>query len=290
MSSLLSPLLHIEQTLLSLPNLFCLLSQLSFFSLCDHLLLKEHKISSLYTLIFYNVITYCLSYVTELIHKDWNMYVTVSQTSNLKHLSLTATKLVLEWAKAVTFLMTLVFLLLVFTLEQALTKYFPTELYLTVTFLHYASSEKFFVTHFPKFLAWLDLDSLDGLEEYYSPVILKLFTITLSALVTSASFLTGHYAAIPLSSYLNIYLATRYTQMNLLPALREQTSLLKPYRPASQQELKDWNDICPICLTGMSMPRARVTQCFHLFHGECLRKYLRAKVWSSVCPMCKKSL
>lgn len=290
MTSLLSPLLHIERSLLSLPNLFCLLCQLSFFSLCDHLLLNEHKISSLYTLIFYNVITYCLSYVTELIHKDWNMYVTVSETSNLKHLSLTVTKVVLEWAKAITFLITVVFLLLVFTLEQALTKYFPTKLYLTVTFLHYASSEKFFVTHFPKVLAWLDLDSLDGLEDYYSPVILKLFAITLSTLVASASLLTGHYAAIPLSIYLNSYLNTRYTQTHLRPPLREQISLLQPYRSASRQELKEWNDICPICLTGMTQPRARVTPCFHLFHGECLRKYLKAKVWSSVCPMCKKLL
>ncbi|KAI5741767.1 hypothetical protein M8J76_016859 [Diaphorina citri] len=288
--NLYSPLIKIERTLFSLPNMFTLLCQLTFFSQCDRVLLTEHKISSLYTLIFYNVLTYCVSYIMELITKEsWCMYVTVSDTCSLKHLSMTVTKLVLEWTKAITFLITFVFLLLAFTLEQALDKYFPTKLYLGVTFLHYIATEKFFVSQFPRLLASLDLASVDGLEEYYAPIILKLFTLCLSTLSCLASLLCKLYTCIPLCAYLNIFLVYKQIDIVHLPALRNELNLLKPYRYATQQELTDWNDICPICLNTLTLPRTRITPCFHLFHADCLRKYLKL-LRNNTCPMCKKML
>ncbi|KAL1461526.1 hypothetical protein WDU94_013413 [Cyamophila willieti] len=289
LSQLSSPLLRIERTLLSLPNLCTLLSQLSFFSLSDHLLLSEHRISSLYTLIFYNVLTYCVSYVTELATKEsWDMYVTVSDTNSLKHLSMTATKLVLEWTKAITFLITVVFLVLVVTLERALDKYFPTKLYLGVTFLYYIATEKFFVSLIPRLLSRLDLTPIHGLEDVYSPLILRTLTLTLSSLSCIASLFNIPYS-LPLFTFLNLFIPYRHLNATLVPALRAELSILRPYRLASQKELEEWNDICPICLSTLTLARTRVTPCFHLFHGECLRRYLKV-VRNETCPMCKKAL
>ena len=49
---------------------------------------------------FYNVISYCSIYAKEIYdRKNWLPYVTITETSQVKHLGMTATKLTLEWTK-----------------------------------------------------------------------------------------------------------------------------------------------------------------------------------------------
>ncbi len=50
---------------------------------------------------------------------------------------------------------------------------------------------------------------------------------------------------------------------------------------------KDENECCAICRKYMSS--AKVTQCGHYFHYNCLRNWLH-KSASDTCPMCKKPM
>lgn len=65
--------------------------------------------------------------------ENWSLSVQMTEHCRLKHLAMSATKVVLEWTKAVTFIVTLVFMLLVFGLEQGLHHYRPTLPYTMLT-------------------------------------------------------------------------------------------------------------------------------------------------------------
>jgi hypothetical protein len=43
--------------------------QLIFFVLCDRVLVPDQRVTALYSLMFYNVIAYCVSYIKELVEK-----------------------------------------------------------------------------------------------------------------------------------------------------------------------------------------------------------------------------
>ena len=82
-------------------NYFSFHFQLVYFQACETVLLSGHqKATYLYTLMFYNVISYCSIYAKEIYErKNWLPYVTITETSQVKHLGMTATKLTLEWTK-----------------------------------------------------------------------------------------------------------------------------------------------------------------------------------------------
>ncbi len=60
----------------------------------------HQKATYLYTLMFYNVVSYCSNYAFEVYQrKGWTPYVTIAENSQVKHLGMSATKLTLEWTK-----------------------------------------------------------------------------------------------------------------------------------------------------------------------------------------------
>lgn len=118
------PIDRAENLFLKMRNISVMVNQIVFFMLSDQVLVPGQRMTCLYTLMFYNVIAYCVGYIKELIQKeDWSFYVTLTERSKIKHLAMSATKIVLEWTKAVTFVVTLTFMLLVFGLEQGLDHY-----------------------------------------------------------------------------------------------------------------------------------------------------------------------
>lgn len=124
LKQLYGPVDRAENLFLKMRNISVMANQVVFLILADKVLLPQQKMTCLYTLMFYNVIAYCVSYIKELIQKeDWSPYVTLTERSKIKHLAMSATKIVLEWTKAVTFVVTLTFMLLVFGLEQGLDHY-----------------------------------------------------------------------------------------------------------------------------------------------------------------------
>ncbi|RZC35523.1 uncharacterized protein BDFB_002240, partial [Asbolus verrucosus] len=287
-----SPMDKCEKFFMKMSNLSNLATQLVFFMMCDRVLLcsfggsncPQKKVTGLYSLMFYNVIAYCVSYIKELIEKeDWSVTVNMTQHSNIKHVAMSATKIVLEWTKAITFIITVTFMLLVFGLEQGLEHYQPTTLYTFVTWTYYMCTEKVFIELFPPFLVFLRLKRLEALEALYAPVILKYYTISVAAILVIFLCFYGQVRFTFIAFYLTIYLRAKDMVSNCLRALRNEQAVLGQFRYATNEEIENCDDVCAVCLS--QMERARVTPCHHLFHANCLRQCLST---SRNCPMCKR--
>ncbi|CAH0551870.1 unnamed protein product [Brassicogethes aeneus] len=291
-SKVYAPLDKCERIFMKMNNISNLTTQLVFFMMCDRVLLcsfggtncPEKKITGLYTLMFYNVIAYCVSYIKELIQKeDWSITVNMAPNSKLKHVAMSATKIVLEWTKAVTFIITVTFMLLVFGLEQGLQHYQPTLLYTLTTWSYYLCTEKIFVDLFLPLLLLLKLKSLEALEAFYAPVILRYYTIALATILVSILTFYGQIRFTILAFYLTVYLKTKDMVLNCLKNLKDEQAMLGKFRYATEDEIENCDDVCAVCL--MPMKRARVTPCHHLFHASCLRQCLNNCM---ICPICKQ--
>ncbi|KAF7277877.1 uncharacterized protein LOC143201283 [Rhynchophorus ferrugineus] len=287
-----SPVDKCEKLFMKMNNISNLATQLVFFIICDRVLLcslgghncPKKRVTGLYSLMFYNVIAYCVSYIKELVEKeDWSVTVNMTQHSNLKHVAMSATKIVLEWTKAVTFIITVTFMLLVFGLEQGLEHYHPTPLYTFVTWTYYMCTEKVFVELFLPFLLMLKLNSLEALEQFYAPVFLRYYTITLAFILVMLLPFYGQFKFTFLAFYVTVYLRTKDMVANSLKRLRSEQSVLGQFRYATNEEIENCDDICAVCLSPMS--KARVTPCQHMFHASCLRECLNN---SNNCPICKR--
>ncbi|XP_022908701.2 uncharacterized protein [Onthophagus taurus] len=289
-----APLDRCEKFFMQMSHLSNMLNQLVFFMVCDRVLLctltngnrscPEKKVTGLYSLMFYNVVTYCISYIKELIEKeDWSPYVNMTQHGNLKHVAMSATKIVLEWTKAITFIITVTFMLLVFGLEQGLEHYRPTASYTFITWSYYMCTEKLFVDLFPHLLIFLKINALEALELLYAPVLLRYYTISVSALLLIVLVCYGQLKFALLAAYLTVYVRAKDMACNCLKKLKNEQAILARFRRASYDEIENCDDVCAVCLTQMT--RARVTPCQHFFHAECLRQCLNN---SHYCPICKR--
>lgn len=282
------PVDRCEKMFMKTVNIFNMTTQIVFFIMCDKVLLNsisgQKKYTGLYSLMFYNVIAYCTSYIKELIEKeDWSVTVNITQHSNIKHVAMSATKIVLEWTKAITFIITVTFMLLVFGLEQGLEHYQPTALYTFFTWTYYMCTEKVFVDMFLPLLLLLKIKSLEALEPFYAPVILRYYTISLASIfvLLSAFYATSTFSCCAL--YLTVYLRAKDMVLNSLKRLRTEQAVLGQFRHATDEEIENCDDVCAVCLSHME--RARVTPCQHLFHANCLRQCLNN---SHNCPICKR--
>ncbi|CAG9764831.1 unnamed protein product [Ceutorhynchus assimilis] len=286
------PVERCEKSFMKMKNISTLATQLVFFMLSDRVLLcsfggrncPEKKVTGLYSLMFYNVIAYCVSYIKELIEKeDWSVTINMTEHSNIKHLAMSATKIVLEWTKAVTFIITVTFMLLVFGLEQGLQNYHPTALYTFVTWTYYMCTEKVFVEMFLPLLLLLKFKSLEALEQFYAPVILRCYTISVAIILVVFLGFYGHIQFTLVASYLTVYLKIKDTAMTCLKSLKTEQAILGKFRYATEEEIENCDDVCAVCLSPML--RARVTPCQHMFHAYCLRQCLNN---SDMCPICKR--
>lgn len=282
-----APLERVERVFLRLQNLGTIVNQLSFFAACDNVMLTGSKPAScLFTLMFYNVIAYCVAYIKELATKEnWSLYVQMTEHCRLKHLAMSATKVVLEWTKAVTFIITLVFMLLVFGLEQGLHHYRPTMPYTTLTWLYYMLTEKVFVCLTLSAVSWLQWPLLDRLENLWVPVLLGAMTTTLSFCLSALLLVHGMIKSALILLYLNVHLKMKEFYTGQYKKLQEELAIVNRYREANAEELSSWDDVCAVCL--LPMKRARVTPCHHIFHSDCLRNCLKT---SDNCPLCKRHL
>ncbi|XP_063991657.1 E3 ubiquitin-protein ligase AMFR-like [Diachasmimorpha longicaudata] len=281
------PIDRAENLFLKMRNISLMVNQLVFLVLADKVLVPpQQRMTCLYSLMFYNVIAYCVGYIKELVEKeDWSPYVTLTERSRIKHLAMSATKIVLEWTKAVTFAVTVTFMLLVFGLEQGLQNYKPSTMYTIITWAYYSATEKVFVDMFPAILNFLQLEALENLEALYAPVILRSFTISMSSLFILILLPTATWRFLLVATYLNVFLRTKELMKNSGSALWAERQILNKYRKATLEEIEKFDDVCAVCL--FTMVKARVTPCHHLFHADCLRQCLKT---SDKCPMCKREL
>ncbi|XP_073999093.1 uncharacterized protein isoform X2 [Rhodnius prolixus] len=282
-----APIERVERVFLRLQNLGTIVNQLSFFAACDQALLVEAKPAScLFTLMFYNVVAYCMAYIEELATKEnWSLSVQMTEHCRLKHLAMSATKVVLEWTKAVTFIVTLVFMLLVFGLEQGLHHYRPTLPYTMLTWLYYMLTEKVFMGLILSAVSWVQWARLERLERLWVPVSMNAAAALISLCVGVLLLARGLVRAAITLLYLNVHLKLKQSYFDLYKPLQQELALVNRYREATAEELVAWDDVCAVCL--LSMSRARVTPCHHIFHSDCLRNCLKS---SDHCPLCKRHL
>ena len=228
--------------------------------------------------------TYCvLQEVVE--REDWTMYINIAQTSNVRHLALSTTKMVLEWTKAVTFIITVVFLLLVMGLEKGLKDYTPTPGYLFLTGFYFLATEKLAMNIVGNWLDNKKFEPFEGMECLYWPTLLFAFHLSLSALLTLLCASTFNLRLVLLSSFTNLRIKYRELRDDCLNPLEHELATLSPYRTASRSEVRRHDDVCAVCL--VPMKSARVTPCYHLFHGDCLRRCLKESI---KCPICQYHL
>lgn len=252
------------------------------FTACDRLLLSQGKLTSLYSLMFYNVVTYSVSYVRELyLKEDWSPYVNVTRHSRVKHLAMSATKIVLEWTKAVTFVVTVTFVLLALGLEQGLEHYKPSALYTAITASYYLLSERTFLELWPPTVAALRSERLEGMEHLYCGVWARAATAALATPLVPALCWCGRWRLATLLVYVCVWVHCRHRLREALERLQEARGALARFRRATPAELATLEDVCAVCLGGMRA--ARVTPCAHFFHADCLRRCLAA---SDRCPIC----
>lgn len=277
-----APLERSEKLFLQMNNLSTMISQLLMFTACDRLFVSQARLTSLYSLMFYNVITYSVSYVREICTKeDWSPYVNVTRHSRVKHLAMSATKIVLEWTKAVTFIVTITFVLLTLGLEQGLEHYRPTALYTAITGTYYLLSERTFLELWPIALSALKLERLEGMEALYCGVWSRGVTTALAVPLVPALAWYERWRLSVLVLYICVFVHGKYRLGEALQKIREARGSLAKFRRATADELATLEDVCAVCLG--TMKSARVTPCAHFFHADCLRRCLAT---SDRCPIC----
>ncbi|XP_050672038.1 uncharacterized protein LOC126970255 [Leptidea sinapis] len=277
-----SPIDRAERLFLQLNNLSTMISQLLIFAACDRLFVSRGRLTCLYSLMFYNVITYSVNYIREICTKeDWSPYVNVTRHSRVKHLAMSATKIVLEWTKAVTFVVTMTFILLTLGLEQGLDHYKPNFLYTIITATYYLLTEKTFLELWPLALAALKLERLEGMEVLYSGVWARGVTTAIAVPLVPALSWHERYRLAFLLAYICVYVHGRHRLGEALVKFNEACDSLARFRRATPEELSTLEDVCAVCLG--TMKSARVTPCAHFFHADCLRRCLAT---TDRCPIC----
>lgn len=270
-------------------GMLLLLNQVLFMRLCDRWFCPEDQLTGLYSLLFYNILCYLCHYAAKLFSlRDYSPYIHVSNQSKVRHLAMSVTKVVLDLTKGVTFVITGVFMLLVFGLEQGLERFSPTWTYVLLTALYFCITERVCQDKIPVLLSWLSLEALENLEALWAPVLCRLASSLSSLLmIVVVSFWCSGRASWGLclvASYINVYLGLKAMDRHLKVLLHERSTLGR-FRFATRQELSGLDDVCSVCLQRMAS--ARVTPCRHMFHGDCLRRSLKDR---STCPMCKQDL
>ncbi|XP_034531526.1 RING finger protein 145 [Notolabrus celidotus] len=91
-------------------------------------------------------------------------------------------------------------------------------------------------------------------------------------------------SVIIIHSYFNVWLRAQSGWRSFL-LRQEAAKKINSLPRATEQQLRQHNDVCSICFQEMSS--AVITYCGHFFHGNCLRKWLYVQ---ETCPMCHQTV
>ncbi|XP_028390946.1 RING finger protein 145-like [Dendronephthya gigantea] len=142
-----------------------------------------------------------------------------------------------------------------------------------------------------------DLKSLNKLEQlddwvYYLNAVSKSLEFLSAFLVLSfgvwdviqGSWSIFGLVVIVIHTYYNVWL-TATNGWKVFLSRRTAVTKLNRLSDATEDQLAGLQDVCAICFDSMSS--AKVTQCGHYFHSNCLRKWLYIQ---SSCPLCHQDV
>ena len=146
----------------------------------------------------YNSLTYCVRYLHSLLtsYQLWRLE-TLTPSSSVTHLAMSATKLTLEWTKCVVFFMTAVSVGLALMVGVSLQGLTLTPTFLLLTSLYYLSLEPGVVEVVARAVSQSHraLQCCEGEELVYSSVLLKIISLLLSLIVITICLLSLKYKA-----------------------------------------------------------------------------------------------
>ncbi|XP_044263616.1 uncharacterized protein LOC123010634 [Tribolium madens] len=271
--------LHFSELLfIRLYNIYALICQLFFFVCCALVYNEstepekneEHVLIALKTLLFYSVFTYFTTKTRDIF--------TANRTSFFRNFNLMEgiCRIVIEWAKAV---------IVVFCLREQGIYFKPSIPYAATTFTYYVCTEKIFTELLQKLIKHCEFEIFEDLDHLYVPLVLNVYTVTLSFTADLYLILTTDFVTFSLCcAYFTIYLRLKDSYYNFWKLLVLEKQTFNSFRDASQEDLDDYDDICAVCLNKMS--KAKITPCNHFFHPYCLKECLKN---SFLCPLCKVS-
>ena len=175
------------------------------------LLAPGQKAASLFTLVLYNCLSYCLSYIYSLLTNSlaWRVE-TVAQSSSVPHLAMTATKLTLEWTKFIVFFMTAVTVGIAMVVGVTMQGITFSSSYLLLTSLYYLSLEPGLVVQVTRVLDTRHWEWLEGEETVCSSVLVKMVSLLLSLIITTVCLVNLKYKAVLTTLVVCVYLKVCY--------------------------------------------------------------------------------
>ncbi|CAB0002621.1 unnamed protein product [Nesidiocoris tenuis] len=145
--------------------------------------------------------------------------------------------------------------------------------------------EKVFAELIFSLINYLQIAAFENMEALWIPVLFQIGTIATSFTLVLPLLVWGPYRVALLGFYVNVYLRFKDSYTSTIKELTSERALISPYRFATSEELGTFEDVCAVCLNPMKL--ARITPCHHIFHGDCLRKWVKT---SNNCPICKREL
>lgn len=130
---------------------------------------------------------------------------------------------------------------------------------------------------------------------YYARGIIKVLEFIVALCVVAAGVYENTFGKwnfanmviLLIHTYFNVYQRMQAGWRSFL--LRHEASMKTlSWANATTQEIFEYSDVCPICYQSLSeLGGVCITPCSHLFHRNCLRKWLYSQ---AKCPMCHKKI
>ncbi|KAF5303607.1 hypothetical protein FQA39_LY09854 [Lamprigera yunnana] len=268
---------NLEQLFIKVNFAYTIFCQMIFFIMLDIALLNDttkdqRSTPSAAALMVYTLMTFFITRMKQVIENTWP---NVTRDRNLLRPFLECIwKLFLELCKA-----TSVFVCL--KNEKSISEI--TFVYGLITFSYYITTENVFLEMFTNFVNSLNCPEFDEREHLWVPMILKSYALLSAVLLSGRLIFRSKPHLVVMGSYFIIYLRFKELYFNYVKMLTLEKKLYESFKVATEEEIKQFDDICAICLCHMD--EAKVTSCQHLFHSLCLKQCLKQ---SLRCPICKQ--
>ncbi|KAB0804340.1 hypothetical protein PPYR_01310 [Photinus pyralis] len=258
---------EIDLLLIRTNVLFSMCCQITFVTMLDALF-TEKKISGVLNLLICSMLGLLLTRGRNMINS------TSERQSNITEGWLP------RYGKLTMELFRMVMLVIFINDERRMFHFNFVHTFLSVSY--YMCTSYLFKEIFIDFAAYFKLSSLEAMEHLYVPIVLKSYALLLSITLSIVASFRKYVHFSLFASYFLIHLPLKDIYCNYVKRLIIQTRIYDSFKMATEEDIQQRDDVCPICLSAIE--EAKVTSCNHFFHPVCLKNCLKT---SLKCPLCK---